>query len=195
MGAVLTEAPLSNINSCIVYRPILGITKEGESLKVNSDKFELTDDEKLILKGNVELDFPDGLLRSTEANLDRKNGEIRFSGRADIFLDEYYFNAQNGYFNKEDKSISLTKGQTYLSERNLIFNFEQLDGNLDNLINLQGASITSCADPDKGWILEAKNIELDSEKQRGLAKGVKVKVMGSTIFAVSYTHLTLPTKA
>ena len=43
MGAVLTEAPLSNINSCIVYRPILGITKEGESLKVNSDKFELTD--------------------------------------------------------------------------------------------------------------------------------------------------------
>ena len=190
MGAVLTEAPLSNINSCIIYRPILGITKEGESLKVNSDKFELTDDEKLILKGNVELDFPDGLLRSREANLDRKNGEIRFSGRADIFLDKYYFNAQNGYFNKEDKSISLAKGQTYLSERNLIFNFEQLDGNLDNLINLQGASITSCAEPDKGWILEAKNIELDSEKQRGLAKGVKVKVMGSTIFAFPYIPFT-----
>ena len=186
VGNVLTKGPVSNINSCLIYTPNLGTTKPDENLKVNSDKFEFTDDEKLILRGNVELDFPEGLLRAKAARLDRKNGQIRFSGGGDIFLDQFYFYARDGHFNKEDRSISLSEGQTYLNERNLILNFAFLDGNLNKLIKLKDTSITSCADPDKGWIIEAKEIELDSEKNRGLARNVKVKVMGSTLLALPY---------
>ena len=186
VGNVLTKAPAANINSCLIYTPNLGTTKPGENLKVNSDKFEFTDDKKLKLKGNVELDFPEGLLRAKAARLDRESGQIRFSGGGDIFLDQFYFNAKDGYFNKEDKSISLSEGQTYLNERNLILNFAFLDGSLDNLIRLKDTSITSCADPDEGWIIEAKEIELDSEKNRGLAKNVKIKIMGTTLLALPY---------
>ena len=181
--SILIAAPKSNVNSCIIYNPIIGTTKDGENLKVNSDKFEFTEDERLILKGSVELDFPNGLLRANKADLDRKNGKIEFSGGGDIFLDQFYFKSDSGFFNKEDKSISLTKGKAYLDERSLIFNFDKLDGNLESLINLESASITSCADIASGWVLEAKNIELNSEKQRGLAKKVRVKVKGATVFA------------
>ena len=73
---ILIPEPQSNTRSCIGYIPSIGIVKESEDLKVNSDKFQFTDDERLFLQGNVELDFPEGLLKAQNAVLDRNNGKI-----------------------------------------------------------------------------------------------------------------------
>jgi LPS-assembly protein len=138
----------------------------------------------LILQGNVELDFPEGLLRSQNAELDRENGKIKFSKDGDIFLKDFYFNADNGYLNNDNKSIALSEGILFSKERSLIFNFSDLNGQLDKQINLKDASMSSCSNPDQGWILEAKEIILDSETNRGLAKNIKIKASGKTIFAL-----------
>ena len=184
VDGVLVPAPQPNNQSCISYMPNMGKVKEAEDLKVNSDKFQFTDDKRLILQGNVELDFPEGLLRSQSAELDRDNGKIRFTNNGEIFLRDIYFNADDGFLNKDDKSISLSGGKAFSSERNLIFNFSELHGELDKEIYLKNASMTSCANPDKGWILEAKEIILNSETNRGLAKNIKIKASGNTIFAL-----------
>jgi LPS-assembly protein len=164
--------------------PNMGKVKEAEDLKVNSDKFQFTDDKRLILQGNVELDFPEGLLRSQSAELDRDNGKIRFKNKGQIFLRDFYFNADDGFLNKDDKSISLSGGKAFSSERNLIFNFSELYGELDKEIYLKNASMTSCANPDQGWVLEAKEIIINTEKNRGLAKNIKIKAVDKTIFAL-----------
>ena len=44
--------------------------------------------------------------------------------------------------------------------------------------------MTSCANIDQGWILEAKEIILNSETNRGLAQNIKIKASGNTIFAL-----------
>jgi LPS-assembly protein len=162
----------------------MGKVKEAEDLKVNSDKFQFKDDKRLILQGNVELDFPEGLLRSQSAELDRDNGKIRFKNKGQIFLRDFYFNADNGFLNKDDKSISLSEGKAFSSERNLIFNFSELYGELDKEIYLKNASMTSCANPDQGWVLEAKEIIINTEKNRGVAKNIKIKAVDKTIFAL-----------
>jgi LPS-assembly protein len=43
--------------------------------------------------------------------------------------------------------------------------------------------MTSCVNPDKGWLLEANEIILDAKIKRGRAKDVKIKAAGTTIFA------------
>jgi len=164
----------------------MGLVKEMEDLKVNSEKFKFTDDKKLILDGKVELDFPEGLLRAQSAELDRENGKIKFSNNGEIFLEDLYFNANGGYLNKDDKSISLSKGMAFSNERSLIFNFLELYGQLDQKIYLKNTSMTSCANPDHGWALQAKEIILNSEEKRGLAKNVKIKAANKTIFALPY---------
>ncbi len=184
VDGVLVPAPQSNNQSCISYMPNMGKVKEAEDLKVNSDKFQFTDDKRLILQGNVELDFPEGLLRSQSAELDRDNGKIRFKNKGQIFLRDFYFNADDGFLNKDDKSISLSGGKAFSSERNLIFNFSELYGELDKEIYLKNASMTSCANPDQGWVLEAKEIIINTEKNRGLAKNIKIKAVDKTIFAL-----------
>ena len=90
VDGVLVPAPQPNNQSCISYMPNMGKVKEAEDLKVNSDKFQFTDDKRLILQGNVELDFPEGLLRSQSAELDRDNGKIRFKNKGQIFLRDFY---------------------------------------------------------------------------------------------------------
>ena len=44
--------------------------------------------------------------------------------------------------------------------------------------------MTSCANPDQGWVLEAKEIIINTEKNRGLAKNIKIKAVDKTIFAL-----------
>jgi LPS-assembly protein len=175
-----------NTLSCISYVPNIGKVKKNEDLEINSDKFQITDDKRLVLYGNVSLDFPEGLLKAQNAELDRDNEKVKFSNSGEIFLTNFYFKSEDGYLNKDDNSIALSKGIAFSQERNLVFNFESLEGNLNDTINLLDASMSSCSNPDKGWLLQADEIALDSKTNRGLAKNIKIKAAGSTIFAFPY---------
>ena len=182
---VLVESK-ENTLSCISYVANIGKVKKNEDLEINSDKFQITDDKRLILYGNVSLDFPEGLLNAKNAELDRENGKVKFSNSGEIFLTNFYFKSEDGYLNKDNNSIALNKGIAFSQERNLVFNFDKLEGNLDDKVNLIGASMSSCSNPDEGWLLLADEIVLDSQANRGLAKNIKIKAAGSTIFAFPY---------
>ena len=188
-GNLLDEGILvrnANNNSCLVYQPYLGVVDDIESLDIKSDKFEVTDNEALILNGNVVLDFPDGILKAGKARVDRKNGLVNFKKEGDLFLENYFFRAKEGFFGKDDESIELYYGQTFLKDRNIVLTFDELKGNLNNKILLKQVSMTSCADPRAGWQFVAESIELDDQSKRGSAKKVKINVLDKTILRLPY---------
>ena len=189
-GDLLTDKILSenttNTKTCLVYQPFLGDVEDMEGLDIKSEKFEITDNEALILNGNVVIDFPDGILEAGKARVDRKNGTFEFKKEGDLFLKDYFFRAKEGFFNKEDRSLELYNGEAYLNDRNLILAFEELKGNLEDKIILKQVSMTSCANPKRGWQFIAESIELDDQSKRGNAKKVKVKALDRTILRLPY---------
>ena len=189
-GDLLTDKILSenstNTKTCLVYQPFLGDVEDMEGLDIKSEKFEITDNQALILNGNVLIDFPDGILEAGKARVDRKNGTVEFKKEGDLFLKDYFFRAKEGFFNKKDRSLELYSGEAYLNDRNLILAFEELKGNLEDKIILKQVSMTSCADPKRGWQFIAESIELDDQSKRGNAKKVKVKALDRTILRLPY---------
>ena len=189
-GDLLTDKILNenntNTKTCLVYQPFLGDVEDMEGLDIKSEKFEITDNEALILNGNVVIDFPDGILEAGKARVDRKNGTVEFKKEGDLFLKDYFFRAKEGFFNKKDRSLELYSGEAYLNDRNLILAFEELKGNLEDKIILKQVSMTSCADPKRGWQFIAESIELDDQSKRGNAKKVKVKTLDRTILRLPY---------
>ena len=189
-GDLLTDKILSenstNTKTCLVYQPFLGDVEDMESLDIKSEKFEITDNEALILNGNVVIDFPDGILEAGKARVDRKNETVEFKKEGDLFLKDYFFRAKEGFFNEKDRSLELYSGEAYLNDRNLILAFEELKGNLEDKIILKQVSMTSCADPKRGWQFIAESIELDDQSKRGNAKKVKVKALDRTILRLPY---------
>ena len=188
-GDLLDEGILkrnANNNSCLVYQPYLGVVEDIESLDIKSDKFEVTDNEALILNGNVVLDFPNGILKTGKARVDRKNGLVNFKKEGDLFLENYFFRAKEGFFGKDDESIELYYGQTFLKDRNIVLTFDELKGSLKNKILFKQVSMTSCADPKAGWQFVAESIELDAKSKRGNARKVKINVFDRTILRLPY---------
>jgi len=182
----ILETNSQNIQSCLIYKPYLGKVEDIESLDIKSDKFEITDQKTLILNGNVEIDFPDGILKSGKARVDQENGLVDFKKNGDLYLEDYFFRANTGSFNKDELSLELEKGVMFLNARGLIINFDALNGNIDNKIIFDQVSMTSCADKSNGWELVAESIVLNDQSMRGYAKKVKVKAFDRTILRLPY---------
>ena len=81
-----------NTLSCISYVPNIGKVKKNEDLEINSDKFQITDDKRLVLYGNVSLDFPEGLLKAQNAELDRGKWKVKFSNSEKFSLQIFILN-------------------------------------------------------------------------------------------------------
>ena len=182
----ILEKNSSNNLTCLTYKPYLGKVQDMESLDIKSDKFEITEQNALILNGNVEIDFPDGILISEKARVDQDNGLVDFRKNGDLFLKDYFFRASSGSFNKDKLSIALEDGETFLNNRGLIINFDSLKGNIDENIIFNQVSMTSCSDKSNGWELIAESIVLNDQTMRGYAKKVKIKAFDRTVLRLPY---------
>jgi len=170
----------NSINQCYLYKPNLGAVQNIDNMDIKSDRFEITEEKVLILNGNIELDFPDGYMFTEKARIDRSNGLVEFRKGGDIYLNDFFFRAEEGIFNQDSNVMNLINGEAYLKDRNIILTFKNLNGGIDEKVIFKGVSMTSCAHPNKGWSLNASSIEIDNSSKRGKAKDVQIKILDKT---------------
>ena len=122
--------------SCFSYNPYLGVVKDNKNLDIQSDEFEITKDNRLILDGSITIDFDGGILEAGAANIDRDKDVISFDNKGIIRLESSLFGAKKGSINRNNQSISLENGSIFLSDRSLFISFDQLDGDISKKINI-----------------------------------------------------------
>ena len=113
--------------------------------------------QSLYLTGNVRFQDPGTQIRSDSAEFEYESGRIGFSGA------EFWMGSNN------------SRGAA-----------DRLQISQDGLLQLDNVSYTTCPPGSNDWLLQAKDIDLDSREGIGTARGVKLRFQGIPILYAPY---------
>ena len=173
------------IQNCSYPQYPLLIHKD-ESDVLNAGTMDIKSNGEMYLDGNVFIGLNDGKINADSATFLQKQNSIKDIKNGSIYHSKNYFNFLTGALEKQSGRLQLDNGTTFLSARNLLINYESLDGNLGEYLNFKNATLTSCNNNSHGWEIEAASINIDENTSRGLIKDVKLKILNKDILSLPY---------
>ena len=131
------------IQNCSYPQYPLFIHKD-ESDVLNAGTMDIKSNGEMYLDGNVFIGLNDGKINADSATFLQKQNSIKDIKNGSIYHSNNYFNFLTGSLKKQSGRLQLNNGTTFLSTRNLLINYESLDGNLGEYLNFKNATLTSC---------------------------------------------------
>ena len=172
--------------SCFIYNPNIGIIAKDKNISVEADTLKFSDNQAITLDNNVKIDFPGGLLNSSNALIGASKELIEFKKDTTLSLEQLLLKGDEGFFNRSNDQVQMEDGTIFLSSRGLNIDFKSLKGSLDDELTIQEAEITSCADPKTGWLISADDLVLNNKTYRGYAKNLTLQLGGASVFKAPY---------
>ena len=172
--------------SCFIYNPNIGIIAKDKNISVEADTLKFSDNQAITLDNNVKIDFPGGLLNSSNALIGASKELIEFKKDTTLSLEQLLLKGDEGFFNRSNDQVKMEDGAIFLSSRGLNIDFKSLQGSLDDELTIQEAEITSCADPKTGWLISADDLVLNNKTYRGYAKNLTLQLGGASVFKAPY---------
>ncbi len=170
------------------------IEEKYESSLIDADKIDIQSNGTIFLKGDVLIGFTGGKMNASSATYvqnqnyvkDIQNGNINNSGNSFKFL--------TGSIEQDSGNLGLIDGKAYLRERNLLINFQSLDGNLEQNLEFKNTSLSSCSNTSEGWEIRANKILINNQSERGYIHNLTLKALGKTILKLPYLPFPATTK-
>ncbi len=172
--------------SCFIYNPNIGIIAKDKNISVEADTLKFSDNQAITLDNNVKIDFPGGLLNSSNALIGASKELIEFKKDTTLSLEQLLLKGDEGFFNRSNDQVQMEDGTIFLSSRGLNIDFKSLQGSLDDELTIQEAEITSCADPRTGWLISADDLVLNNKTYKGYAKNLTLQLGGASVFKAPY---------
>ena len=133
------------------------LLRQGEKLAGSDNARYDPTQQALVLDGNVRYEDPDSQVRSDSAAFSYALGRIRFEGA------KFTIGANSAHGAAEAIEI-----------------------NQEGRLELDGVSYTTCPPESNDWLIQAKDIDLDTRKGVGSAKNVKLRFQGVPILWAPY---------
>jgi len=172
--------------SCFIYNPNIGIIAKDKNISVEADTLKFSNNQAITLDNNVKIDFPGGLLNSSNALIGASKELIEFKKDTTLSLEQLLLKGDEGFFNRSNDQVQMEDGTIFLSSRGLNIDFKSLQGSLDDELTIQEAEITSCADPRTGWLISADDLVLNNKTYKGYAKNLTLQLGGASVFKAPY---------
>ena len=183
---LITLDPTYSATSCFIYSPNIGIIAKDKNISVEADTLKFSDNQAITLNNNVKIDFPGGLLKSSNALIGATKELIEFKEDTTLSLEQVLLKGNEGFFNRSNDQVQMEDGSIFLSSRGLNVDFKSLQGSLNDELTIQEAEITSCADPKTGWLISADNLVLNNKNFRGYAKNLTLQLGETSVFKAPY---------
>ena len=175
-----------NATTCLIYNPDTGIIIKDADISIEADSLRFSDNQAISLNDNVKIDFPGGLLSSSNALIGASKELIEFKKDTTLSLEQILLKGDEGFFNRANDAVEMENGNIFLSSRGLNIDFKSLRGSLSDELKIEEPKITSCADSKTGWLIRADDLVLNNKTFRGFARNLTLELGGTKVLKAPY---------
>jgi lipopolysaccharide assembly outer membrane protein LptD (OstA) len=129
---LITVDKTYSASSCLVYNPNIGIIVKDKNISVEADSLKFDDNQAISLNNNVKIDFPGGLLNSSNALIGASKELVEFKENTTLSLEQVLLKGNEGFFNRSNDQIQMEDGSIFLSLKGLNISFKSLEGSLSD---------------------------------------------------------------
>lgn len=162
------------------------LNNEYESGSIDAGTIDIQSNGAVILNKNVLIGFDGGSINASSATYLQNQNFVKDIKNGNIYHSENYFKFLSGSLEKDSGNLQLVNGEAYLRERNLLIQYQLLEGSLGQSLKFQNANLSSCNNISAGWEIKAKTILINEESNRGHIEDLTLKVLDKTILKLPY---------
>lgn len=152
------------------------IRGEADSTLINMDTEEIT------LEGNVIFTQGWREVRGEKVEIDRIKGRVALEGDVSIREPGILLIGDHANMEAETGMLTVENAQYVFAEQHIRGSAASISRTPLDGISIDEASYTSCEPGDDAWVLYAKEIDINENTGRAVAKGVSIEAAGIPIF-------------
>ena len=185
-GASLAVAQIA------VPRGAVQTSKPKGPTTIDAQSIEGVSELEVTARGRVEFQREDLSIYSEYLRFNQEFGRIEADGGVRVIrgVDRFFgprlrYNTQDDTGVFEEPTFLMGRGQTARGSA------ERLEFLGKDRLRLNSASFTTCEPGNDGWVIEARELELDYENEEGKARDMRLRLLDTTIFALPYASFPL----
>ena len=158
-----------------------GRDPERSDIEATANRSEMQGD-SVRLEGGVEVTQGYRDLRGDSASYDRESATGSLEGNITLREPGILLQGSRGEFFSRTGEAQLEDSRFVLHEQHMRGSAALLSRDADNLIRVEDGSLTYCAPGNADWLLETRQMTLDPDSGRGVARGAVLSAGGIPFF-------------
>ena len=164
------------------------VLDDPDSIQLEAGRIEaqLGDRPSAALSGGILLRRADKLAGADSARYDPQTQSLFLTGDVRFQDPGTQIRSDSAEFEYDSGRIGFTGAEFWMGSNNSRGAADRLQISQDGLLQLDNVSYTTCPPGSNDWLLQAKDIDLDSRSGTGTARGVKLRFQGVPILYAPY---------
>jgi LPS-assembly protein len=178
----------SSCDRCPEYQtifPVEKFSKNTGALDIEADQSEIIED-KYLLSGNVEVNSQNLFLSANDVEVSSTDSSILATGNVKFQDESYLITSDYLSAARDDDNLVATATnanyQDYSAGIRGANGFTEIIEKTSNKVLLTNSTYSLCPVNENDWLIDADQIELNLEKNRGVADNATLKFYGVPIF-------------
>ena len=165
-------------------------SEEPDAIHVEADDADLSQENTSTLLGNVHLRRGSRYLRAESVVYKHESEEADAEGDVKLWDEGLFVSAERAHVGLAEDSALAERARFMLQKAHARGGAKRIEVQKGELLLAEDAHYTTCNPDDAAWVLEAGHIELDREKEIGIARNVRIRLHRVPVFYAPF--LTFP---
>jgi LPS-assembly protein len=161
----------------------------GGDITYRADQFDFTSDGLMVLSGNVDVHMGDREILADQLTYDRDHNNLTATGAVRYRDPIVLLQGDTGHYNEQ--SADFSHGNFQLLKLPGHGTAEQISMTPQKVITLKRVTYTSCPKQHNDWLINARDLTLDTNAGRGVGHGATVDFEGVPILYLPWISFPL----